>query len=130
MDSIDVPRRLRDALKVAMSRRDGIAAAAIRSALSAVDNAEAVDLSQAPAPTGGAIWDVRLGVGAGEVARRELSAQDVVEVVRAEVLERKAAADEYQRLGRAEEADRLRKEAEVLRSFLEAALEVEPSDGG
>jgi uncharacterized protein len=67
--------------------------------------------------------DVRLGVGAGEAARRELSTQDALEVVRAEVRERNAAAAEYERLGRAEEASMLNAEARALLSFLESALQ-------
>jgi hypothetical protein len=91
--------------------------------MSAIDNAEAVDRSHAPPPTGGVIGDVRLGVGAGEAGRRELSTQDVLEVVRGEVMERNAAAAEYERLGRAEEASRLNAETRALLSFLETALQ-------
>jgi uncharacterized protein YqeY len=117
--------RLRESLKVALNARDAIAIAAFRSAMSAVDNAEAVDRSQAPAPTAGMIGDVHLGVGAGEVARRELSHHDVHEIVRAEIRDRTAAAAEYERLGRADHASRLSAEARVLTSFLETAL-IEP----
>jgi hypothetical protein len=91
--------------------------------MSAVDNAEAVDASRAPTPNGGMVGDVRLGIGAGEGARRELSAQDVIEIIRAEVRDRTAAAAEYERLGRAEQANRLEAEAKALESFLETALE-------
>jgi Yqey-like protein len=105
-----------------MSARDTIAVAALRSAMSALDNAEAVDRSHAPPPTS-VIGDVRRGVGAAEVSRRELSEQDAVEIVRAEVTERTAAASEYERLGRAEQATRLRAEAAALLTFLETATE-------
>jgi uncharacterized protein len=127
MDPIPGPvrlrQRLRESLKAALIEHDSIAIAALRSVMSAIDNAEAVDRSHAPPPTGGLIGDVRLGVGAGEAARRELSTQDVLEVVRAEVRERNAAAAEYERLGRAEEASRLNAEAKALLSFLETALQ-------
>lgn len=115
-------QRLRESLKVALNARDTIAVAALRSAMSAVDNAEAVDRSHAPAPSGGTTGDVRLGVGAGEAARRKLSTQDVIEVIRAEVLERTLAAAEYERFDRADEASRLRAEATTLLSFLQTAL--------
>ena len=115
-------RRLRESLKVALNARDKVAVAALRSALSAIDNAEAVDRSHAPAPSGGTIGDVRLGVGAGEVARRKLSTQDVIAVIRAEVLDRTRAAAEYERLGRSDEAGRLRAEATTLLSIFETAL--------
>lgn len=58
-----------------------------------------------------------------EVARRDLSAQEVLDVVRAEIKERTAAADEYERIGRADEVSRLKAEAAALESFLEAAVE-------
>lgn len=121
MTEVRLRRRLGESLKVALRERDTIAVAAIRSAMSAVDNAEAVDRSHAAPPTG-VIGDVRLGVGAGEVARRELSEDDVLEIVRAEVGERRIAAAEYERLGRAEHAGRLKAEAAALVSFLETAL--------
>lgn len=121
-DPVRLRERLRRSLKDALSSRDTIAVAALRSAMSALDNAEAVDQSHAPGPKGGAGWNVRLGVGAGEVARRVLSGQDVVEIVHAEVEDRTAAASEYERLGRAEEASRLRAEASALESFMETAL--------
>jgi uncharacterized protein YqeY len=92
-----------------MKARDTTAVAALRSALSAIDNAEAVEHT---GPT------TRLGVGAADVARRELSATDVVEILRAEVAERISAAAEYERVGRPERAARLRAEAEALLSHL------------
>jgi uncharacterized protein YqeY len=64
----------------------------------------------------------KLGVGAADVARRELSLQDLVHVVRAEIAERTEAAAEYERLGRLEQASRLKAEAAVLASFLDGAL--------
>ena len=118
-DTVRLRRGLRESLKVALRARDGIAVTALRSAISAIDNAEAVDRSQAPAPI---IGEVRLGVGTGGVPRRELSAQEVIDLVRAEVGDRIAAAAEYERLGRAEQASRLKAEATVLQSFLQTAL--------
>lgn len=120
-DPVRLRQRLRESLKVALNARDSIAIAAFRSAMSAIDNAEAVDQSHAPAQTGGIMGDVRLGVGAGEAARRELSTQDVLEVIRAEVRDRTDAGAEYHRLGRAEQASRLSAEATALLSFLETA---------
>ena len=127
MESLSNPdrvrRRLRDSLKVAMRARGGVATLAIRSAMSAIDNAEAVDLSHAPPPKRGTVGDIRLGVGAAEAARRELSAQEVVEVIRAEVTDRLEAAVEYERPGRTDEASRLKAEANALASILEAPPE-------
>lgn len=108
-----VRQRLRESLRDALKTRDAIAVAALRSAVSAIDNAEAVDQAQERGP--------RLGVGAAEVARRELSVRDVTEVVRAEATARLAAADEYDRLGKPERAARLRAEAAVLQALLQDA---------
>jgi uncharacterized protein len=105
-----------------MYARDSVAVAAFRSAMSAIDNAEGVDRSHAPSPTAGIVGDVRLGVGAGEAARRKLSTQEVLEIVRAEVRDRTTAAAKYQRLGRGEQASRLNAEAAALQSFLETPL--------
>ena len=97
----------------AIKARDRNAASALRSALSSIDNAGAVERSGSTKAT--------LGVGVGDVARRELSEQDMLEILRAEVRERSAAAAEYERLGRGEEARRLRAEAEAIASHLDGA---------
>jgi uncharacterized protein len=126
MERIPDPDRLREglreSLKVALRARDTIAVSAIRSAMGAVDNAEAVDRSHACPPAAGTIAKAHLGVGTGEVVRRELSGQDVVEIIRAEISDRTAAAAQYESLGRAEQASMLKGEATVLKSFLETAL--------
>jgi len=93
-----------------LKARDATSVAALRSALSAIDNAEAVDRST---PT------ARLGVGAADVARRELSTEEVLAILRTEVAERTSAAAEYELLGRTEQAARLRAEAATLASYLE-----------
>lgn len=106
-------QRLRISLREALKARDSIAVAALRSAVSAIDNAEAVDQAHPRGP--------KLGVGAADVARRELSSRDVIEVVRAEATARLSAAEEFDRLGKPEHASRLRAEAVVLQSLLEDA---------
>ena len=103
-------QRLRDALTEALVERDAPALAAIRSALAAIANAEAVEHSGPAKP--------KLGVGAGEAARRELSTEEVLEILRAEIGERTSAAAEYEKLGRREAAIRLRAEAAILERLL------------
>jgi uncharacterized protein len=110
-DAARLRDRLRAALRVALKERDPVGTAAIRSAVSAIDNAEAVDPPHVPR--------TRLGVGVGDVARRELSAKEIVEILRAEIAERDAAAAEYERTGRTERASRLRAEAAALSSLLD-----------
>jgi uncharacterized protein len=114
--------RLRGALPAAIKARDAAAVAALRSALAAVDNAEAADAAQAPpgavhADLAGTV----AGVGAAEVARRRLSEAQVVAIVRAELAEREAAARDYERAGHRPQAERLRAEAGVLGGYLDGA---------
>ena len=56
------------------------------------------------------------GLGAAEVPRRELTEDEAAAIVRAEIAERTAAADQY---GRSPAADRLRSEAALLGRFLD-----------
>ncbi|EID55542.1 GatB/YqeY domain-containing protein [Saccharomonospora xinjiangensis] len=116
---------LRQHLTTALKARDRVALAALRSALGAIDNAEAVPIDSAPidsAPVAGLggehVAGAASGVGATETERRELTDTQLREIVENEVRERTAAADEYERLGRADHAERLRAEAEVLTRHL------------
>lgn len=97
-----------------MKGRDQVAVAVLRSALGAIDNAEAVDHRQAPKAQTGRIAGAVAGLGAAEVARLELSEAEMAAIVRAEADDRRAAAEEYDRLGRHDESARLRAEAVVL----------------
>ena len=106
-------QRLRDALTGAIKSRDKVAVAALRSALAAIDNAEAVQIPQ-PAGEQLAIEQLRIGVGTAELARRELTEAQIEHIVRGELAEREAAARDYQRAGRIEHAERLRGEIRVL----------------
>lgn len=109
--------RLRRALPDALRARDTVAVAALRSALGAIDNGEAVAPVE-PGPMDGVIAGARPGLGAGEAARRELSEQDVAAIVGREVAERLDAAEGYAAAGRDDRATRLRAEAEVLARHL------------
>ncbi len=100
-----------------MKAHDRAAIAGIRSALSAIANAEAVDVSDAPEPHHGPIAHAVQGVRAGEVTRRQLSDADILEIVRDELVARMAAADEYEIIGQSREAARLRSEADSLKTF-------------
>ncbi len=92
--------------------------AALRSALAAISNAEAVPQAAAgPAEASSPhVAGAGAGLGAGEAARRGLSPADVDDIVRAEVDERERAALGYAAAGHTERAGRLRREAEVLQS--------------
>jgi uncharacterized protein YqeY len=128
-DDGDVRDRLRRALPAAIRARDTVAVAALRSALAAIDNAEAVDpeavepqADHAPASGAGSHPGVAgsvAGVGAGEVARRPLTAWEIEETVRAEVVERQIVARIYEGAGRFDQAERLRREAQLLNAYLD-----------
>lgn len=109
---------LRGALTNALREKRTAAVRAIRSALGAIDNAEAADHTSAPAPEDGTIAGGVRGVGAGEVERRELRPDDVADIVRHEIEERRRWADEYEAAGEADRAAQLRDEADVLAAFL------------
>jgi len=111
------------ALKDAMRARDTLAASAIRTALSAIANAESVAPgTQRTAATGSPHFaGAAAGLAAGEVGRRLLTAAEVESIVRSEIAERQQAADEYATGERPDQADRLRREAGVLDSVMAAA---------
>ena len=106
----DIRTRLRRALGDALKARDASTVSALRSALSAIGNAEAVDPGPTrTAGTGSAHFAGPVaGLGAGEAERRHLTEADVAAIVRAEAAERGAAASEYERGGHTAEAARLR----------------------
>ena len=114
--------RLRAALPAAMKARDSVAIAALRSALGAIDNAEAVEAGWAPHPVAGhfRLAGTVAGLRASEVERRSLSAAEMDALVRAEVADRHAAARDYERAGHRARVERLRGEAAVLSSCLGA----------
>ena len=101
---------LRDGLKTALKTRDRVAVSALRSALAAIENAEAVPVGAASEPS--------VGVGTAEADRRVLTDADLRSIIEREVEERTSAAEEYVRHGRSDVAEGLRAEAEVLRRYL------------
>jgi uncharacterized protein YqeY len=91
----DIRTRLRRALTEALKARDQEAVPALRSALSAIGNAEA--------------------------ERRHLTEADVAAIVRAEAAEREAAASQYERAGHAGQAAGLRRGTRALLAALGTA---------
>jgi uncharacterized protein len=116
----DLRERLRLALSTAMRGRDQAATAALRSALAAIANGEAIGADPATAPRTSSphFAGAAAGLGAAEVARRELSEAAVEHIVRAEVADRQLAAGQYAQAGHASRAARLRTEAGVLLAVL------------
>ena len=87
--------RLRDALLSARKDRDATRTSALRSALSAIDNAETPTTSTSRRRRAGTIAGGVVGLGASEVARRQLSDEQIRELISAEVDGRLTAADEF-----------------------------------
>jgi uncharacterized protein YqeY len=113
--------RLRQSLLAARKVRDATRVSVLRCALSAIDNAEAPEAAAAPVGPvvdEGTIAGAVRGLGAGEAARRDLSAQEVRDVVVAELTERTAAADTFDALGEPDRAASLRAEVAVLAELL------------
>ena len=112
--------RLRHDLTAAIKARDRTTTHALRSALSAIENAEATEVIHDPQVANGSeyIAGSTAGLGAAEVERRVLSDSDVHALIQAQVDERLLAAEEYERCRRADLASQLRAEADVLRQYL------------
>ncbi len=118
MTPISLRDRLRAALPPAIKARDRYAVAALRSALAAIENAEAVAPPPPPRLQEGVIAGATAGHSSGEATRVDLSEDQVAAIVRAEVDERRAAAGDYARAGQGERAARLTAEADVLAGHL------------
>jgi uncharacterized protein YqeY len=115
MTDTPIQDQLRQALRAAMKTQDTAAASALRSALAAIANAEAVPTAVTPPPGGHRhIAGSVQGLGAAEAERRTLSEADVAGIVQAEVADRKAAAAQYEQADHPGRAERLLREADVL----------------
>ena len=111
-------RTLRDALLAARKDRDSTRVSPLRSVLSAIDNAETPEGARVDAPSSGTIAGGVVGLGAAEVARRELSDAQIRELVHAEIDERLTATRDFTAGGRPERAATLRAEVAVLSDVL------------
>lgn len=107
--------RMRADLREAMGEGRTGEIKVIRSLIAAIDNAEA-PASKPGQSTG---HDVQFRSGSAEVARLELSAARIAEILLAEIEEREQAAAEMDRLGKPGHAQTLRTEAALARRYLE-----------
>jgi uncharacterized protein len=139
----DIRVRMRRGLVDAMKARDQQAVAALRSTLGRIDNAEAVvadavddeALDAEPALYSGeghpAVAGSVLGVGAAEVDRRVLTPEEMAAIVRDDVEEREIAAEVLVRVGRPDQAERLRAQNKLLTTYLTPpGSPPEPPHGG
>ena len=117
---MSVEDALRAELSVAIRGRDQPVVAALRSALAALANAEAVapgDLSEAVVQSPHFAGSTP-GLGAAEAPRRILSDEQKRSILAAEELELNAHADQLSRVGRDEQATGARRAAQVLRTVM------------
>lgn len=117
--SADLRALLRSALLPAMRAGDADTVAVVRSALAAIANAEAVPAPSASPVGEGPVAGAAIGVGSTEALRRELTPEEVREVVERERLDRVHAAEESEAGGLGEYAARLRTQAAVLAFILD-----------
>jgi uncharacterized protein YqeY len=103
-----------------MKARDKAAVSVLRSTLSAIENAEAVDPVASTATDGEFVAGAAHGLGAAEATRRSLGEAEVTAIVEAEIAELLDAAETYERAGRADRAEALRADVEVLTAVLDA----------
>ena len=111
MSAVALKDRLRADLKSAMQSKASAEVRVLRTLIAALDNAEAVPReldSNLP---------LVFGDPAGEVARRHLDAAAIDALLQTEAESRLAAADDYERHGRGDEAARLRDEAQLIARY-------------
>jgi hypothetical protein len=113
--------RLRDRLTEARRARDADLAGALRSAIAALENAEAVAGEPAGAMdvTSPHVAGAVAGLGSSEVVRRVLDASAERTIVEREVTELLVAAEQYTAHGRAAEATTAQRLATALRDLVD-----------
>jgi uncharacterized protein YqeY len=110
---------LRSDLVAAMKARQPEVVSALRTAIAAIDNAEAIEVHDSVEVRASRHFaGAQAGVGSTEAARRVLSIGEVRSLLEAQVSDRIAEADRYDALNQRAAASRLRREADVLRRYL------------
>lgn len=110
--------RLRRDLREAMKAQQRDEMTALRTLIAAIDNAESVDNpSAAPPSSSEHVAGAVRGLTAADATRRLLSERDLQRIIENELWERDAQAERLTLLGRADEANRLRTEADVIARY-------------
>src|SRR5688572_11759951 len=104
--------RLKADLRGAMKARANVRGMTLRTMISTLDNATAVELDPSSVPLTGRTPDV---------PRREVSEHAQLDLVRGEATRRRRALQQYEDLGKVAEAARLRAELEVFAEYLDDA---------
>jgi len=106
----ELKQKLQTSMSAALKAKDAVSTAAFRTALAAIANAEAVESLGEGRPA--------LGIGAREMPRRNLTEDQVEEIVRREIVDLDAAAADYESRGRGDDARRLRDQSGALQKLL------------
>jgi hypothetical protein len=106
-----IEERMRRDLTAAMKVRDRVRMSVLRTALSAIANAEAPAVETQAWPPQAA--------GSTEIDRIELDEAERRRIVSAQILDREDTAGQYEQNGRAAEAAILRDEIRILREYEE-----------
>jgi uncharacterized protein len=117
----ELEHRLRHDLTEAMRAQHRDVARVLRTLLAAIANAEAQpdeDGTPVSLRGDGPIAGAATGLGSSDVARRELSDDDVLAIVRTELDERLAALDQLTAAGATDAAAGLRAEVALLEEYL------------
>lgn len=121
-DSWVFREEVRRDLRTALKSRQPETISVLRAMIAAIDNAEAVQPeAQAPRSADGTVAHSSPGVGSTEAPRRELAMQDVHAIIRDLLHEYDTQAQQYRALHHQEAADRLRRQANILHSYLPAS---------
>jgi uncharacterized protein YqeY len=110
---MEIVQRMRRQLVQAMKDGDPSAVDALRSAMAALANAEAVPVADGP-------YDPAEGPYGGEAARRELTATDVRTVLDGLVAELHESAALYREHGQGDAAEDLARQSAVLEAYVVA----------
>ncbi len=114
-----LPAALRRDLTAALKARQPEAVAVLRTAIAAIDNAQAVEVApDESAATSAHIAGARRGAGSAEAPRRPLDLGELHAILRGQVAELTREADRYDALARTAQARRLRDQARLLAAYL------------
>ena len=121
-DSWAFREEVRRDLRAALKSRQPETVSVLRTMIAAIDNAEAVQPeAQSPRSADGRVAHSSPGVGSTEAPRRELDMSDVHAILRDLLREHETQEKHYRSMRQHEAADRLRRQADVLHSYLGAS---------
>ncbi|MCB0063000.1 MAG: GatB/YqeY domain-containing protein [Caldilineaceae bacterium] len=111
MSIIILRERMSQDLRTAMKHRDKVAVSLLRTLMATLDNAEAVAVDHANLPKVPTTERY-------EVARKELTPDEIQQLLERELADRQCTRNEYVALGLTEEVTRLETEIELIAAYL------------